>query len=45
MKVTTSMKILWQEVKASNDHAGKFLCEKGLALHWNIALAKELPTN
>ena len=44
MKVT-SLKILWKDVKTSNDQAGKFLCKKGLVVHWNIALAQELPTN
>jgi hypothetical protein len=45
MKVTTFLKILWKDVKVSNDKAGKFLCKKGLAVHWIITLAKELPTN
>jgi hypothetical protein len=45
MKVATSLKTLWQDVKASNDRAGKLLYQKGLAVHWRIALAQELPTN
>jgi len=45
MKVTTFLKILWKDVKVSNDEAGKFLDKNGLAVHWNIALAKEIPTH
>jgi hypothetical protein len=45
MTVTTSLKSLCQDVKDSNAEAGKCLCKKGLVVHWNTALAQELPTN
>jgi hypothetical protein len=45
MKVVPSLKMLWQDIKANNDQAGKILCQKGLAVHWRIALAQELPRN
>jgi hypothetical protein len=45
LEIATSLKIPWQDFKASNGWAVGFMCRKGLALHRRTTLAKKLPTD
>jgi transposase-like protein len=45
LEIATSLKIQRQDFKASNGWVARFMCRKGLALHWRTTLAKKLPTD
>jgi hypothetical protein len=45
LEIATSLKIPWQDLKASNGWAVRFMRHKGLALRWRTTLAKKLPTD
>jgi hypothetical protein len=45
LEIATSLKIPWQDFKASNSWAVIFVRHKGLALYRRTTLAKKLPTD
>jgi hypothetical protein len=45
LEIATSLKIPWQDFKVRNGWAIRFMCRKGLTLHWRTTLAQKLPTD
>jgi hypothetical protein len=45
LEVAISLKILWQDFKASNDWAVRIMCHEWLAVHLTPKLAHNLPTD
>jgi hypothetical protein len=45
LEIATTLKVPWQDLKASSVWAVRFMCHKLLALCWRTTLTQKLPTD